>query len=138
MLLLSNGFQLIINVSFWRVVVGDTSLNLTSESPDLPALQINWQSEVLNISPKSHISPSILWLSFLWVLLLRNLLIISFLELIFEIQFLFQMWQLFFYQREFDILYIFFVSVIFCINSLTTFLYLVVVFCISSFCIHCQ
>ena len=56
------------------------SLNLTSESLGLTVLQTEWESEVLHVSSKSHISPSILSLLFLWVLLLRNLLIISFLE----------------------------------------------------------
>ena len=56
------------------------SLNLTSESVYLSLLQIDWESEVLHISRKSHISSSILSLFFFWVLLLRNLLIMSFFE----------------------------------------------------------
>ena len=59
-----------------------TSLNLTSEFPDLRALQTGWESEVLNVSPESHSSPTILSFLFLCVLLLRKLLIISFLKLI--------------------------------------------------------
>ena len=56
------------------------SLNLTSESVYLSLLQIGWESEVLHISRKSHISSSILSLLFFWVLLLRNVLIMPFLE----------------------------------------------------------
>ena len=62
----------------WLMIL--ISLNLTSESLDLNLLRTEWQSEVLHVSPKSHTSPSILSLLFFWVLLLRSLLITSFLE----------------------------------------------------------
>ena len=57
-----------------------TSLNLTSKSLDLFVLQTDWESKILNLSSKSCISPRILLLLFFWVLLARNLVIISFLE----------------------------------------------------------
>ena len=76
-ILLPSGFQIIINE--WLMIF--ISLNLTRESPDLPALQTDCESKVLNVPPKPHIFPCMLSLLFLWVLLLRNVLIISFLEL---------------------------------------------------------
>ena len=62
----------------WLMIL--ISLNLASESLDLTVLRTEWESKVLHVSPKYHNSPSILSLLFFWVLLLRSLLIILFLE----------------------------------------------------------
>ena len=70
--------SVIIFEGLWLMIF--ISLGLTSESHDLSVLQTDWESEVLNVSQKFHISPSISSLLFFWVLLLSNLLTILFLE----------------------------------------------------------
>ena len=46
----------------WLCLMIFISLKLTSKSLDLPVLQTDWESEVWNVLPKSHISSSMLLL----------------------------------------------------------------------------